>query len=126
MNLRIDFGYFAIDSWAFLLLTLCGFSFLIWSAWRSSYRYYTDQVIRKHLIESGKANLKCMNLEDFEDIRIYSEKAEKHLREAQRLVNYAYPHLGDEFISKLMQETQTHTVEPSMQFVVKNYLNKRK
>lgn len=126
MNLRIDFGYFVIDSWSFLLLTLFGFSFLIWSAWRSSYRYYTDQVIRKHLLESGKANLKCMTLEDFEDIRLYSEKAERHLREAQRLANYSYSHLGDEFINKLLQETQPYTVEPSMQFIVKNYLNKRK
>ena len=121
MNLSFDFGYFVIDSWALLLLTLGGFSYLIWSSWRSSYRYYTDQVIRKHLIESGKANLMCMTSEDFEDIRVYSEKADKHLREAQRLVNYSYPHLGDEFIEKLLQETQTHTVEPSMQFVVKNY-----
>lgn len=126
MNLRIDFGYFVIDSWSFLLLTLFVFSFLIWSAWRSSYRYYTDQVIRKHLLESGKANLRCMTSEDFEDIRLYSEKAEKHLREAQRLANYSYPHLGDEFVNKLLQETQPYTVEPSMQFIVKNYLNKRK
>ena len=126
MNLRIDFGYFVIDSWAFLLLIACGFSFLMWSAWRSSYRYYTDQVIRKHLIESGKANLKSMTSDDFEHIRLYSEKADKHLREAHRLAKYSYANLGEEFINNLLEETKSNIVEPSMQHAIKDYLHKKK
>lgn len=107
MGLSIDFGYFVMESWEFLTLCVLGFSFLIWSSWRSSYRYFADKIIRQHLLKFGEASLKSLSSSDFNEIRTYSDEADTHLREAYRAAKFLYGNVGVDFVNSLMEGSKS-------------------